>query len=106
MMGGLWWAVGGGVLAPASNRRTFSVGRGGRLGRESVARWAPVCHEASVTGGAAGGRASAMPARASGGLWSAGLGENARALADFRHLRERATGHASASLIPIDRLDP
>jgi len=73
---------------------------------ESAAGWPPVCHEASVTGGAGGGRASAMPARASGGLWSAGLGENARALADFRHLRERATGRASAGLIPIDRLDP
>jgi len=32
--------------------------------------------------------------------------EWARALADCRHRRERATGHASASLIPIDRLDP
>ena len=70
---------------------------------ESAAGWAPVCHEASVTGVAGGGSASAMPARASGGLWSAGLGEKARAL---RHLRGRATGHASANLIPIDRLDP
>ena len=73
---------------------------------ESAAGWAPVSHEASVTGGAGGGRASAMPARESGGLWSASLGEKARALAGCRYLRERATGHASASLIPIDGLDP
>jgi len=32
VMGGLWWVVGGGVLPPANNRRTFEVGRGGRLG--------------------------------------------------------------------------
>ena len=35
MMGGLWWAVRGGVLPPTSNRRTFKVGRGGRLGRKA-----------------------------------------------------------------------
>jgi len=73
---------------------------------ESAAGWAPECHEASLTGGAGGGGARAMPAQTSGGLCSEGLGENARTLADCRHLRERATGHESASLIPIDRLDP
>ena len=73
---------------------------------ESVAGWASVCRETSVTGGAGVGRASEMPVRVSCGLWSAGYGENARALAYFRHKRERATRHARASLVPIDRLDP
>jgi len=35
VMGGLWWAVGGAVLPPASNRRTNQVERGGRLGRKA-----------------------------------------------------------------------
>ena len=72
-------AVGGGVSPPASNRCTFVVGLGGR----------PLCHEASITGGAGGGGASAVPAPASGGLWSAGLGETARALAETAITREK-----------------
>jgi len=46
---------------------------------ESAAGWSPVCHEASVAGGAGGRRARSMPLRASGGLRSAGFSENGHA---------------------------
>jgi len=67
-----WWEGCGGRLVVVCCRLQATdapLKLGWPILSESVAGWAPVCHEASVTGSAGTAGTSAMPARASGGLW-------------------------------------